>query len=190
MKRSYLIFAVTLAVAVFVSFGWPQHGSAAGRYKITKTAKVGGNGVSTMCMPTSQGGGLFHAADLLRAVYVGRHGCLLKHHERFFRGCSFAEFLGLMLTAREDRRVEDRGPFENAIAFMARPSLRKLLRARATRDLGMFPVTQGALEAIRRARYALSKKLSLARGRLDLSSLPVPCLCKQTFARAALDTFR
>lgn len=44
MKRSYLIFAVTLAVAVFVSFGWPQHGSAAGPYKITKTAKVGGDG--------------------------------------------------------------------------------------------------------------------------------------------------
>jgi DNA-binding beta-propeller fold protein YncE len=44
MKRSYLIFTVALAVAALVSFGWAQHGSAAGPYKITRTAKVGGDG--------------------------------------------------------------------------------------------------------------------------------------------------
>ena len=44
MKRSYLMSTVALAVAALVSFGWAQHGSAAGSYKITKTAKVGGDG--------------------------------------------------------------------------------------------------------------------------------------------------
>ncbi|PYU70683.1 MAG: hypothetical protein DMG49_10905 [Acidobacteria bacterium] len=44
MKRSYLIFTVALAVAALVSLGWAQPGSTAGPYKITKTAKVGGDG--------------------------------------------------------------------------------------------------------------------------------------------------
>jgi DNA-binding beta-propeller fold protein YncE len=44
MKRSYLIFTVVLAVAALVSLGWAQPGSTAGPYKITKTAKVGGDG--------------------------------------------------------------------------------------------------------------------------------------------------
>jgi DNA-binding beta-propeller fold protein YncE len=44
MKRSYLLFTVALAVAALVSLGWAQPGSTAGPYKITKTAKVGGDG--------------------------------------------------------------------------------------------------------------------------------------------------
>ena len=44
MKRSYLIFTVALAVAALLSLGWAQPGSTAGPYKITKTAKVGGDG--------------------------------------------------------------------------------------------------------------------------------------------------
>ncbi len=44
MKRSCLIFTVALAVAALLSLGWAQPGSTAGPYKITKTAKVGGDG--------------------------------------------------------------------------------------------------------------------------------------------------
>jgi DNA-binding beta-propeller fold protein YncE len=44
MKRSYLISALAIAIATLASFGWAQQESAAGPYKITKTAKVGGDG--------------------------------------------------------------------------------------------------------------------------------------------------